>query len=68
MHRIPADQWAGNGAQGLLLLLALPPTLATAHLSECFLERRLAVWLRARLRHQPPMQPPALALPSAAQP
>ena len=54
-------QASGAWAQTLFLLAALPPSLMVSHVSQRVLERRFAVWLRRRLHHTPPMQPPALA-------
>ena len=51
---------AGEGAWLLFFVVALPPSLVVATVSERLLERRLAVWLRTRLHHPPPMQPPPL--------
>jgi len=53
-------QAAGIWAQLLFFVAALPPALAVSDLSQRVLERRLAVWLRRRLHHAPPMQPASL--------
>lgn len=65
MVRLGLPGMAGDASQVLLFALALPPSLLVADLSERWLERRTAVWLRARLHHPAPRQPPArAALPS----
>lgn len=56
--RFGAVATAGEGAQLLFFIVALPPSLLLAHVSERLLERRLAVALRQRLYHSPPRQPP----------
>lgn len=53
-------QAAGTWAQLLFFVAALPPALAVSDVSQRLLERRVAIWLRRRLRHPPPMQPAAL--------
>ena len=52
-------QASGVWAQTLFFVAALPPALAVSHLSERLLERRFAAWMRRRLHHTVPMQPPA---------
>ncbi len=52
-------QASGQWAQALFFAVALPPSLAVAHVSERVLERRFAAWMRRRLHHTAPMQPPA---------
>ena len=42
---------AGSGAQALFLVLALPPSLLVAHVSQELFERRAGSWLRRRLHH-----------------
>lgn len=58
--RLGATQAAGEGAQLLFFVVALPPSILAADASQRILERRVAVWLRGRLRHPPPMQPRSL--------
>jgi len=53
-------QAAGMWAQLVFFVVALPPALAVSDASQRILERRLAVWLRRRLHHPPPIQPPAI--------
>ena len=63
---------AGTGAQMLLFLLALPPSLAVAVASQRLIERRLGHWLHARLGRSvrqlavdppaPPVDAPATTL------
>ena len=53
-------QAAGPWAQALFFVAALLPSLAVSHLSEQMLERRFAAWMRRRLHHTAPMQPPAI--------
>ncbi len=52
-------QAAGLWAQLLFFVVALPPALVVSDASQRVLERGLAVWLRRRLHHPPPIQPPA---------
>ena len=52
------SQAAGVWAQLIFFVIALPPTLAVSDISQRVLERGVAVWLRRRLHHPPPMQPP----------
>ena len=53
----------GHGAQALFLVLALPPAVLVAHVSQRLFERRTGIWLRARLHHPVPLQTAALAGP-----
>ncbi len=53
-------QASGMWAQALFFFVALPPSLVVSHISERVLERRLAAWMRRRLHHTAPMQPPAI--------
>ncbi len=53
-------QAAGMWAQVVFFVVALPPALAVSDASQRILERRLAIWLRRRLHHPPPIQPPAI--------
>ena len=53
-------QASGMWAQTLFFIVALPPALAVSHLSERLLERRFSAWMRRRLHHTAPMQPPAI--------
>jgi len=53
-------QAAGIWAQLVFFAVALPPALVVSDASQRILERRLAIWLRRRLHHPPPMQPPAI--------
>jgi len=53
-------QAAGMWAQLVFFAVALPPAIAVSDASQRILERRLAVWLRRRLHHPPPVQPPAI--------
>ncbi len=53
-------QASGMWAQTLFFVVALPPSLVVSHASEQMLERRFAVWMRRRLHHTAPMQPPPL--------
>ena len=53
-------QASGMWAQALFFLAALPPSLVVSHISERVLERRFAAWMRRRLHHTAPMQPPAI--------
>ena len=55
-----ALQASGIWAQTLFFIVALPPSLAVSHLSERVLERRFSAWMRRRLHHTAPMQPPAI--------
>ena len=59
--RAGALQASGVWAQALFFVVALPLSLAVSHASQRVLERRFAAWMRRRLRHTPPLQPPALA-------
>lgn len=54
-------QASGVWAQALFLVIALPPSLVASHASQRVLERRFAAWVRRRLHHTPPLQPPPLA-------
>ena len=51
---------SGMWAQTLFFIVALPPSLAVSHISERVLERRFSAWMRRRLHHTAPMQPPAI--------
>ncbi len=51
---------AGDGAQAAFLLLALPPSVLVAHVSQRVFERAAGVWLRRRLHHPAPLQTAAL--------
>ncbi len=53
-------QASGMWAQVLFLVVALPPSLAVSHASQRMLERRFAAWMRRRLHHTAPMQPPTI--------
>ena len=53
-------QASGMWAQALFFAVALPPSLAVSHISERVLERRFSAWMRRRLHHTPPTQPPAI--------
>ena len=50
---------AGPAAQLVFLACALPLSIVVAHVSERFLERGIAVRLRAMLHHRPPLATPA---------
>ena len=56
-------QAAGVWAQLVFFVVALPPALAVSDVSQRVLERGLALWLRRRLHHPPPIQPPAIDSP-----
>ena len=43
----------GAWSQAIFLLLALPPTIIVAWLSQKWIEQRLCGWLRALVRNQP---------------
>ena len=45
---------AGDGAQFLLLVLALPTSLMMGYLSQVFIEKRLTNWLRRRVKWHSP--------------
>ena len=53
-------QAAGMWAQVVFFVVALLPALMVSDASQRVLERRVAVWLRRRLNHPPPTQPPAI--------
>ena len=53
-------QASGMWAQTLFFVVALPPSLVVSHASERVLERRFAAWMRRRLHHTMPMQPPPI--------
>ncbi len=53
-------QASGVWAQALFFVVALPLSLVVSHASQRVLERRFAAWMRRRLRHTQPLQPPAL--------
>ena len=59
--RVGVLQASGVWAQALFLIVALPSSLAASHVSQRVLERRFAAWMRRRLHHTPPLQPPPLA-------
>lgn len=48
MTKLGLTAMAGDGAQLLFLILALPPSLMLGHLSQLWLEQRATAWLRQR--------------------
>ena len=61
MRHFGVAEAAGEGAQAAFLVLALPPSVLAAHVSQRVFERGAGVWLRRRLHHPVPLQTAALA-------
>lgn len=59
LARAGAFEAAGLASQLLFFVVALPPSLLVAHVSQVVLERRAGLWLRRRLHHRPPLATPA---------